>query len=81
MPRHWDFLTNHAHVLLCIAHDPEIRLRDIGGANSSSTRCIPIPADPAIPCRRRRGTGAARAITRSACVCPILEFPWRFSKF
>jgi predicted transcriptional regulator len=25
----WTFLTNHAHVLLCIAHDPEIRLRDI----------------------------------------------------
>jgi hypothetical protein len=28
----WDFLTNHAHVLLCIAHDPGIRLRDIGDA-------------------------------------------------
>jgi DNA-binding Lrp family transcriptional regulator len=25
----WTFLTNHAHVLLCIAHDPEIRLVDI----------------------------------------------------
>jgi hypothetical protein len=29
-PRRWDFLTNHAHVLVCIAHDPGIRLRDIG---------------------------------------------------
>jgi hypothetical protein len=28
----WDFLTNHAHVLLCIAHDPGIRLRDIAAA-------------------------------------------------
>jgi hypothetical protein len=28
----WSFLTNHARVLLCIAHDPGIRLRDI--ANS-----------------------------------------------
>ena len=28
----WDFLTNHAHVLLCVAHDPGIRLRDIAGA-------------------------------------------------
>jgi hypothetical protein len=26
----WSFLTNHAKVLLCIAHDPGIRLRDIG---------------------------------------------------
>lgn len=26
----WAFLTNHARVLICVAHDPEIRLRDIG---------------------------------------------------
>jgi len=25
----WTFLTNHARVLLCIAHDPGTRLRDI----------------------------------------------------
>jgi DNA-binding IclR family transcriptional regulator len=25
----WSFLTNHAQVLLCIARDPGIRLRDI----------------------------------------------------
>jgi DNA-binding MarR family transcriptional regulator len=25
----WGFLTNHAHVLLCIARDPESRARDI----------------------------------------------------
>ncbi len=25
----WSFLTNHSRVLLCIAHDPGIRLRDI----------------------------------------------------
>ena len=34
MPRNatpsWSFLTNHAQVLLCIAHDPGIRLREIG---------------------------------------------------
>jgi hypothetical protein len=26
----WSFLTNHAQVLLCIAQDPGIRLREIG---------------------------------------------------
>jgi len=26
----WTFLTNHAQVLLCIAGDPDIRLREIG---------------------------------------------------
>ncbi len=25
----WTFLTNHAHVLLCIAADPQMRLRDV----------------------------------------------------
>jgi predicted ArsR family transcriptional regulator len=25
----WGFLTSHARVLLCIAHDPGVRLRDI----------------------------------------------------
>jgi len=28
----WDFLTNHAHVLLCVANDPGVRLRDIAEA-------------------------------------------------
>jgi hypothetical protein len=28
----WTFLSNHAHVLLCIARDPETRLRDIANA-------------------------------------------------
>jgi DNA-binding transcriptional ArsR family regulator len=28
----WDFLTNHAHVLVCVANDPGIRLRDIAAA-------------------------------------------------
>jgi len=25
----WTFLTNHAHVLICVAQDPNMRLRDI----------------------------------------------------
>jgi DNA-binding IclR family transcriptional regulator len=29
---HWSFLTNHAQVLLSIAHDPGMRLREIGDA-------------------------------------------------
>ena len=28
----WSFLTNHARVMLCIAQDPGIRLREIGEA-------------------------------------------------
>ncbi len=29
---HWTFLTNHAHVFLCIAKNPDFRLRDIADA-------------------------------------------------
>ncbi|MGV3614066.1 MAG: helix-turn-helix transcriptional regulator [Fimbriimonas sp.] len=25
----WTFLTNHTHVLICLAQDPEMRLRDV----------------------------------------------------
>lgn len=28
----WSFLTNHARALLCIAHDPGLRLRDMADA-------------------------------------------------
>jgi DNA-binding MarR family transcriptional regulator len=28
----WSFLTTHGRVLLCIAHDPGVRLRDIAAS-------------------------------------------------
>lgn len=28
-PNTWTFLTNHAHVLLCIAEDPDVLLREV----------------------------------------------------
>ncbi len=28
----WTFLTNHGHVLLCLAQSPEMRLRDVASA-------------------------------------------------
>ena len=32
MVANWTFLTNHARVLLCIASDPGVRLRDIAAS-------------------------------------------------
>lgn len=29
MMSNWTFLTNHSHVLLCIAEDPNVRLREV----------------------------------------------------
>ena len=34
----WSFLTNHARVLLCIAHDPGMRLRDLAASQGITER-------------------------------------------
>lgn len=42
-PGSWTFLTNHTHVLLCIRHDPDSRLRDIAtqvGITERATQSI-----------------------------------------
>jgi DNA-binding Lrp family transcriptional regulator len=36
----WTFLTNHAHVLLCLADDPEIRLRDVAERVGITERAV-----------------------------------------
>lgn len=36
----WSFFTNHAHVLLCLARDPEMRLRDVGAAVGVTERAV-----------------------------------------
>jgi predicted ArsR family transcriptional regulator len=34
----WSFLTNHARILLCVAHDPGVRLRDIAASLNITER-------------------------------------------
>ena len=34
----WSFLTNHGRALLCIAHDPGVRLRDIASSLAITER-------------------------------------------
>ena len=34
----WTFLTSHARVLLCVAHDPGVRLRDIAASLNITER-------------------------------------------
>jgi hypothetical protein len=34
----WSFLTSHARVLMCIAHDPGARLRDIAAGSGITER-------------------------------------------
>jgi predicted transcriptional regulator len=55
----WSFLTNHARVLLCIAQDPGIRLREIGEAvgitERAAHRIVVELADVGYISRRRNG--------------------------
>jgi DNA-binding MarR family transcriptional regulator len=63
MTRHavhsWTFLTRHAQVLLCIADDPGIRLRDIGDrvgiTERAAHRIVGELADGGYISRERRG--------------------------
>ena len=36
----WTFLTNHAHVLLCVASDPGMRVRDIADCVGITERAV-----------------------------------------
>lgn len=36
----WTFLTNHAHVLVCLARDPSMRLRDLASAVGITERAV-----------------------------------------
>lgn len=36
----WTFLTNHAHVLICLAQDPAMRLRDVAGRVGVTERAV-----------------------------------------
>jgi DNA-binding Lrp family transcriptional regulator len=38
--RHWTFLSNHAHVLVCLAIDPDSRLRDVATAVGITERAV-----------------------------------------
>lgn len=36
----WTFLTNHAHVLICLSRNPDLRLRDIAAAVGITERAV-----------------------------------------
>lgn len=37
---HWTFLSHHAHVLVCIARDPDVRLRDVAAVVGITERAV-----------------------------------------
>jgi hypothetical protein len=58
-PTSWTFLTSHARVLLCIAQDPGMRLRDIGEragiTERAAHRIVGDLADAGYVSRERHG--------------------------
>jgi DNA-binding Lrp family transcriptional regulator len=77
----WSFLSNHALVLLCIAHDPEIRLRDIGEqvgiTERAAHRLVDELADAGYLTRRRNGRRNHYTINRHL---PLPDPPARSQK-
>ena len=59
MAADWSFLTNHARALLCIAHDPGVRLRDIaatlGITERSAYAIVDDLADAGYVVKKREG--------------------------
>jgi DNA-binding MarR family transcriptional regulator len=36
----WTFLTNHSHILICLARNPEMRIRDLADAVGITERAV-----------------------------------------
>ncbi len=55
----WTFLTNHAHVLVCVSRDPGMRLRDVaddvGITERAAQRIVADLVDAGYLERRREG--------------------------
>lgn len=64
----WQFVTNHTQVLLCIARDPDIRLRDIADAVGitlgSAQRILADLVDAGYVQRKRHGRRNRYVINR-----------------
>jgi DNA-binding MarR family transcriptional regulator len=66
----WQFVTNHTQVLLCIARDPDIRLRDIadevGVTLGSAQRILADLVDAGYVQRERHGRRNRYVVNREA---------------
>jgi hypothetical protein len=70
MVANWTLLTSRARALPCIAHDPEVRVRDFAASRASPNAAptAPSPTRPRPATRSNRRTDAATA-TRPGHTC------------
>jgi DNA-binding MarR family transcriptional regulator len=68
--RGWQFVTNHTQVLLCIARDPDARLRDVADAVGitvgSAQRILSDLVEAGFVERRRQGRRNRYVVNRDA---------------
>ena len=66
----WTFLTNHARVLLCLAHEPDLRLREaaerIGITERAVQRIVTDLEDAGVITRTREGRRNTYAVNPEA---------------
>lgn len=64
----WTFLTNHAHVLFCLARDSDVRLRDVatevGLTERATQRIVTDLVDAGYLERRREGRNNTYVVHR-----------------
>ena len=77
IPQGWTFLSNHAHVVLCIARNPDARVRDIseqvGITERAVQRILSELEAGNVLARERRGRRTHYAIEPSAHLRHPLE--------
>ena len=73
----WTFLTNHSHVLLCLARDPEVRMRDVArevGITERAVQRIVADLDAAGHItREKHGRRNSYRVNRETCLRHPLE--------
>ena len=73
-PARWTFLSNHAHVLLCVARNPDARVRDIADQVGITDRAVQrILEEGEVLLRERRGRRTHYAISSGAHLRHPLE--------
>ncbi len=73
----WTFVTNHARVLLCLADEPDLRLREaaerIGITERAVQRIVTDLEDAGIITRTREGRRNSYMIDEAAPLRPVSE--------
>jgi len=75
----WDLLTNHAHVLMCVARDPGVRLREIaesvGITERSAHKIVSELVQEGYVTREREGRRNRYEVRREAPLRHVREQP------